>query len=174
MKFLNRIVEFILLLAILGGGFFITLSSMTESWWRLALYNAQRERGIGLAIGGGLLAFGVIYAASGIKRPKRTRYLSYDGEEGTTSISTEAIEDYIARLSSEFPSVMRMRPEVLPRRQAIDINVELKVKAGPQIHEACELMQSRIREAMSNGLGISDVRRVEITVKEIASEHKPV
>jgi uncharacterized alkaline shock family protein YloU len=68
---------------------------------------------------------------------------------------------------------MKMRPVVVPMRRAIDIAVELRVKAGPQIHEVCELMQSRIREAMSNGLGISDIRRVEVTVKEIAAEHKP-
>ncbi len=173
MKFVNRIVGLILLLVTLGGGFFLVLSAASASWWRLALDNMLQERALAMAIGAGLIVFGIIYAASGLKRGKRPQYLSYDGEEGTTSISTEAIEDYIARLSSEFPSVMRMRPEVLPRKRAIDINVELKVKAGPQIHEACELMQSRIREAMSSGLGISDVRHVEVTVKEIAAEHRP-
>ncbi len=173
MKFVNRIAGLILLLLALGGGLLILFVSASQSWWGMALYTVRQERGLAMAVGAALIFLGIIYAASGLKRGKRQRYLSYDGEEGTTSISTEAIEDYIARLSSEFPSVMRMRSEVLPRRRAIDINVELKVKAGPQIHEACELMQSRIREAMSSGLGISDVRHVQVTVREIAAEHKP-
>ncbi len=54
----------------------------------------------------------------------------------------------------------------------IDIIVDLRVKAGPQLHEVCEVLQRRVRETMANGLGISDVRRVEVNVKEISSEHR--
>ena len=58
------------------------------------------------------------------------------------------------------------------RRELIDIVVDLRVKAGPQLHEVCEVLQRRVRETMSSGLGIADVRRVEVSVKEISSEHK--
>ena len=65
-----------------------------------------------------------------------------------------------------------MIPEVIPRGNQVDISIVLKVKAGPQIHEICEVMQRRVRETMVNGLGISDVRRVIVNVKDISSEHK--
>ena len=61
----------------------------------------------------------------------------------------------------------------VPCRKGVDLLVELRVRAGPQIHEVCELVQQRVREAVTNGLGISEIRRVTVTVREIVSEHRP-
>jgi uncharacterized alkaline shock family protein YloU len=98
--------------------------------------------------------------------------LSLDTESGRTSISTDAICNYVGKLAGEFPSIVRMSPRVIPRRGTIDILVNVRIKAGPQIHEVCEVLQKRVRDCLASGLGISDVRRVEVSVKEISSEHK--
>ncbi len=50
--------------------------------------------------------------------------------------------------------------------------VDVRIKAGPQLHEICEVLQNRVRETMIKGLGIPEVRRVVVCVKEISSEHK--
>ena len=65
-----------------------------------------------------------------------------------------------------------MSPVVVPLRHAIDLIVDVRVKAGPQIHEVCESLQARVRECVTGGLGISEVRRVTISVHEINSEHR--
>jgi uncharacterized alkaline shock family protein YloU len=67
-----------------------------------------------------------------------------------------------------------MRPNVRPRRGGVDLLVDVRVKAGSQVHEVCELLQQRVRERVVEGLGISEVRRVEVNVRDIVSEHKPV
>jgi hypothetical protein len=67
---------------------------------------------------------------------------------------------------------MKMRPTVIPVKNGIDIVAGIEIKAGPQIHEACELLQDRIRQSVTTDLGIPQVRRVEVSVSEILSEHK--
>jgi uncharacterized alkaline shock family protein YloU len=121
----------------------------------------------------GLVCLIAVYGLSAIPRGKRERYLSFDSEGGTVSISSAAICDYVAKLSQEFPSVMKLSPSVVPRKNMIDITVDLRVKAGPSIHEVCELMQQRVRECLTNGLGISQIGQVVVSVKDIVSEHKP-
>ena len=106
------------------------------------------------------------------RRERRSRILSFRNDDGTVSISTTAIEDYVCKLGAEFPSIVRMEPKVLPRRGSVDILVHVRIKAGPQIHEICEVLQRRVHETMTSGLGISEVRRVEVSVTEISPEHK--
>ena len=121
-----------------------------------------------------VFAFLAIYALTAIPNRRRRRLLSFDNEGGTVSISTDAICDYIGKLSSEFPSVVKLNPEVIAARSFIDLIVGVRIKAGPHIHEVCELLQKRVRESVTNGLGISKIRRVEVSVSDIVSEHNPV
>ena len=121
-----------------------------------------------------VFSFLAIYALTAIPNRRRRRLLSFDNEGGTVSISTDAICDYIGKLSTEFPSVVKLNPEVIAARNSIDLIVGVRIKAGPHIHEVCELLQQRVRESVTNGLGISQIRRVEVSVSDIVSEHKPV
>jgi len=110
---------------------------------------------------------------SGLQRREHERFLSFDNGEGRVNISTQAISDYVSKLSSEFPSVVRMTPRVAAHsRRGLDMVVDVRIKAGPQLHEICEVLQNRVRETMIKGLGIPEVRRVVVCVKEISSEHK--
>lgn len=115
------------------------------------------------------LALPLFFMGRGSK--KESRYLFFDNEGGRVSISLDAIGDYVLKLASEFPSIIKMSPSVTPARNSIDVLVKLRVKAGPQIHEVCEVLQKRVRETIVTGLGIADVRRVEVSVTDIVSEH---
>jgi len=175
MRLLHRLLGLLVVAALLAGGIVCLVAALPGDWWHHALDIAGTGEGRLHAtwVGVGLLCLAVLFALTGLQSRRRQHFLSYDEEGGTVSISSDAIVDYIAKLSSEFPSIVRMKPSVIPARNSIDIHVELRVKAGPQIHEICELLQRRVRESMTNGLGISEIRRVEVTVAEIVSEHRP-
>jgi uncharacterized alkaline shock family protein YloU len=106
-------------------------------------------------------------------KPRRSgRFLSFSNEQGAVNISTDAIAEYISKLAPEFPSIVKMTPVVIPHRRKIDIMVEVRIKAGPQLHEICEVLQKKIRESMEKGLGIFDVEKVIVSVDKISVEHK--
>lgn len=131
------------------------------------------DRDIWIGVGSSVLALALLFAVTHTTRRKREQYLVYQKDGGPVSISTEAIAEYLGKLVSEFPSIIRLRPRVIPYRHEVDVVAELKVKAGPQIHEVCEMLQRRIRETLASGLGINEIRQVEVSVREIYSEHKP-
>jgi uncharacterized alkaline shock family protein YloU len=133
----------------------------------------QSGRALWAWMGGGLVLMAVLFAASELRRRRRERFLSFDNEGGAVSISTDAMADYIVKLASEFPSIVRMQPLVKPTRHGVDLLIDVRVKAGSQVHEVCELLQQRVRERVVDGLGISEVRRVEVNVRDIVSEHRP-
>jgi len=173
MKLLNRFLGLVVLAAMIAGGLFLMAVALTGNWWDTALDAMESGRLAVLGVGTIMTLLGLLYLLTGVKRGKGKHVLSFEREGGTVSISSDAIVDYIAKLSAEFPSVVRMKPHVVPVRNAVDIVVEIHVRAGPQIHELCELLQRRVRESMTNGLGIAEVRKVEVSVTQIVSEHKP-
>ncbi len=174
MKFLNRLAgTLIVIVFILASAWLVYSATSPESWRAALLEIAGLQRSIVIWVAVGLLCIVFIFALSAVPGARKQRLLSFDNEGGAVSISTEAICDYVGKLIAEFPSVVRLAPKVLPVRNGVDLRIGVKIKAGPQIHEVCELLQQRVRESVTNGLGISQIRNVEVRVTDIVSEHKP-
>ncbi|MBC8443149.1 alkaline shock response membrane anchor protein AmaP [PVC group bacterium] len=174
MKVLRRVVRLLVLIVLLAVGISMLAVALSPERWRDIQVMGDGAREMWSSVGGGLLLAGIIFALSEYRTRKRERFLAFDNDGGTVSISTEAMADYITKLTTEFPSVVRMRPNVRPTRGGVDLLIDVRIKAGSQVHEVCELLQQRVRERVVEGLGISEVRRVEVSVKDIVSEHKPV
>ena len=173
MKLIHKISGLaLLILAVLLGAFLVAGARSSAAWTRVAGL-VSGNRGLGVGIGIALLFLGVIYVLSAIPKRRRQKYLSFDAEGGTVSISTTAIAEYVARVGGEFPSIVRMKPEVIPGKNSIDIHAYVQIKDGPDIQEVCELLQKRIREVLAGSLGITEVRTVQVSVKEIIAEFRP-
>ena len=173
MKVLRRVIRLLVLMTLLASGISLLVAAVSPQWWADIQMMGRSGREICGWMGAGLLVMAILFALSELRTRRRERLLSFANEGGTVSISTEAMSDYITKLITEFPAVVRMRPVVKPTRNGVDILVDVRVKAGSQVHEVCELLQQRVREQVVDGLGISEVRRVEVNVRDIVSEHKP-
>ncbi|MCE9614163.1 MAG: hypothetical protein K8T26_07795 [Lentisphaerae bacterium] len=176
MKVLHHVIGALLaLVAAVGGGLTLRSAALGTGGGQIGgvtLAEGARLEAVGLGLA--LLMLAVLYALTGLTRRRRRRLLSFDNEGGTVSITTDAICDFVSRLAPEFPAIVRLVPEVMVSRRSIDICVGVRIKGGPQIHEVCELLQQRIREKVTTGLGISQVRRVEVSVMDIVAEAKPL
>ncbi len=154
----------------LGIGFFVL--SLYGWAWRGFFTHLATIRWVGIPVGILLCVFGVFWMAGEVCVAGRNRFLAFRNEGGAVNISTQAISEYLGKLAPGFPSIVHMRAEVEPVRRKIDIILHIRIKAGPQLHEICEVLQKRVRESMETGLGIHDVRHVIVRVKEISGEHR--
>ncbi len=172
MKILHRAIFLIVFAILTATGLALIGLAASEQNWDIFETLVPGSRLMGACIGVGLFALASLLFLSGLSPKRSTRFLSFANDQGAVNISTDAISEYISKLASEFPSIIKMTPLVLPRRRQIDIVVDVRIKAGPQLHEICEVLQRRVRESMEKGLGITEVRRVIVSVKQISSEHK--
>lgn len=172
MKMLHRLIGLLVLVVLLSVSLIVLATASSVEWWQNITSLVERNRPTGVWTGIGLLCLAVLFALTGLLKKKREYFLSFDDRGGTVSISTEAIADFIMKLADEFPSIIRMRPRVMPTRNSVDVVVDVWIKADGHIHEECELLQQRVRESMTSGLGISDVGHVEVIVREIVAEQR--
>ncbi len=106
------------------------------------------------------------------RRGPRERFLAFDTDQGPISISTLAIADFIIRLATEFPSITRISPHVVPRHKMIDVLLNVRVKSGTQVNEMCQLLQQRVRQSLTDEMGIPEVNDIKINVDGITGEHR--
>lgn len=167
-----KIAHILLGIVLVAIGLFVSVVVLLSAvqgdtrWAQLVL--AISERPLGAAGGSlGLIVLLVLYVLTALRLPDRVQYLAYDIEGGTVSISLQAIQDFLARISDEFASVTELQPRLRAVNGAIDVQLDVKVKSGAQIPELCRMLQDRARACIREKVGISDVREVRVRVQEI-------
>lgn len=158
------------LAALLAVGFFLLVSAMWETAWDGVAMWVRANR-----VAGGLAGLACVVAAAvpivyGGLSGRSDRMVSLAGAGGPVSIRTGAIADYVRRVAAEFPDVRRMQVDVSPCREGVDLRIRLRVKHGVKVHELCRGIQARVRVVLAEGLGVHDVRHVEVAVHEIVAD----
>ena len=172
MSVLHRITGLVLMVLVGFAGVFLMAISLDAANWAVVGSLVEPQRVVAGGVGAGLICLGLIFALSGLVLRRPERFLAFSNDGGSVNISTAAITDYLGKVGREFPSIIAMTPHVLPHHRSLDIVVDVRIKSGPQLHEICEVLQARIRESMATGLGISELRKVVVRVREISIEHK--
>lgn len=172
MSFLHRLSRLLVVSLLLSVGVYLVATGLSPSRWDALVLIIETSRASGFWLGVGIVCLCMMYMFSGVPKRRHERFLSFDNDGGTVSISTDAIAEYISRLMPEFPSIVHLQTQVLPLRNSVDLLLTVHVRSGSQVHEVCQLLQDRVRETMSNGLGITEVRKIEVSVREIVSEHR--
>jgi uncharacterized alkaline shock family protein YloU len=169
MKPLRYVSGFILLALALAGLLFILSQVLRGDAAWAALLDVLRVRKLEVLFGclAGIFLI-AIYALAGIRARDPVKYLSYDIEGGgSVSISLKAMQEFIARLTDEFAQVVSLEPDLKPVNGGVDVQLDVKVKAGAQIPELCRMLQDRTRECIKQNVGLSEVREVRVRVQEI-------
>ncbi len=130
-------------------------------------------RGARILVAAGSLALAlllVLYALTSFKLPEKSHYIAYDIEGSAVSISLRAVQDFLTRLAGEFAAVEELKPSLSVQGGAVDVQLDVKVRAGAQIPELCRMLQERARSTLREKVGLSDVKEVRVRVQEIVGE----
>lgn len=165
----------LLLLLVTAGVGLIYGAYAGPACWDALLNLVRDERGWGIVIGLALLFLVLAYLVTGIRRKvDADQYLTFKSDGGHVSILLRAVNDFIAKVGEEFAAVISLKPSVIPRgRGSVEIQLDVRVRAGTQIPELCQLLQERVRESVRQSLGISDVRKIEVHIRDIVGTPEP-
>lgn len=168
MKAFHVVLGLLLFVALLGLGLFLLSSAFQgPDAWTLLL-DELKTRQVEVIFGAlALVLLVLLFALTSLRLPEKQRYLAYDIEGGNVSVSLKAVQDFLARLSGEFAAVQALEPTVKARPGAVNVQLDVKVKAGAQIPELCRMLQERARVILREKVGISEVGEVRVRVQEI-------
>jgi len=102
------------------------------------------------------------------------RFLTFENEGGTISISVKAINDFLAKLADEFAGIIRLRADVSASRDGrIEVRLDVSVRAGTKVQQLSQVLQQRVRESMRDNLGIAEIQTVKVNVSSIVAAEQP-
>ncbi len=177
MKVLHGLIGFALSLAALALGWelvagVVGLPDTYGHTVRAVLRDSPSWR---FALGASFIFLAVLFWLSALPLVRREQFLSFPGEGGAISISVHAINAFLLKLKGEFAGIVALAADVsASHRGAIEVRLEMKVKAGTHIQQLSQALQQRVRDSMRESLGIEDVAEVRVNVTDIvAVDHEP-
>ncbi len=138
---------------------------MPDRLW-VAVHHAHHAGRLGALF----LLVGIGWLASSSVFRRSEPYVSLDGPGGAVRVSVAAISELLARVGSDFPAVMAIRPVVAARGDALRVDLQCRVRAGTAIPTLSRALQDRVREALQRVIGINEVECVRVTVRGIVGE----
>ena len=171
MKTVHGLIRFVLAIMILALGLFLVADvfGVQNPIWDY-LVNDQAGR---FLLGASLIVGVLLQGVTGLMAVRTEHYLSFNTEGGTVSISTSAINDFLARVGREFLGVVDIQADISSsHNEKIEVRLEVNVRDGANIQQLCQSLQQRARESMRDSLGITNVSTIKVTVNEIAPAPK--
>ncbi len=168
MKTLHFLLGFLLFLVLMLSGLgVLAVAFQGQDAWVNLLQQVEGRRVEAILACLGLIFAVLLFALTALRVSDQSKYLAYDIEGGTVSISLKAVENFLERLAGEFAAVEDLEPSIRARKGVLDVQLDVKVKAGAQIPELCRMLQERARTTIREKVGISDIQEVRVRVQEI-------
>lgn len=128
---------------------------------------------IGMIVGLIMTISVIMRWVSGVGR-RTDGFIDFELEQGSVGISTKAIKDFAEQTAKEFSAVKNVDTKLIRNRGQLDIVLRVKVESGNPIPELSQVIQQRIRENMSESLGIDQINKVIIHISEIIGDVKDI
>lgn len=173
MKVIHFLLGLGLFLSIAAGGLALIVSPEIPDFIQAAVaWGADLPAWAKVAAGVGVLVYLFAYLLLGVMQGRRGTFITFENDNGTVSVRTTAVQDYLNGLKSEFAAVVWLQSGVRVERGALTVGLVLGVKDGTRIPELCKLMQARVREILEEHLGTCDLNGVSVEVNEIRSRKR--
>jgi hypothetical protein len=173
MKLAHALSALVVFLLVVCGVYFLYVALGTDAGWSLAYGMLSSDLNLLLT---GVLAGLLMMLVFSMTTPRsRTlpEYISFDGHGGEVSISLKAVKDFVQRIAAEYAAIVNMQPTLTVRNGSIEVELDVRVTAGTHIPELCQMLQERVRESMTDTLGLSDIRTIKVNVREIGGHTPP-
>jgi hypothetical protein len=173
MKVIHFLLGLVMFLAIAAAGLALMVSTRYPEFIQIAQGAAHGLPGwMRVAAGVGVVVYLFAYLLTGL-RCRKDSFITFENANGTVSVSTAAVQEYLNSLKGEFAAVIWLKSQLRVVRGALQVGLVLGVRDGTQIPELCKLMQTRVRELLEEHLGTCDLAGVSVEVNEIRSRNKP-
>lgn len=153
-----------LLVLLIGTGLIYGSQFNVEVGQEIA--DALRRPFVATGAGAVLILSVLLRWVGGFRRPKET-FIDYQSDDGSVGISIRAIQDFIERVGQEFAAIKSIESRLSKGKTGLDISVGVRLLSGNKIPELSQVLQQRIRESVRESLGLDEVGKITIQVKEI-------
>lgn len=173
-RFLHALAGILIwMMFVITGGALVYANGFCVEGGVLGYFFLQNIRFEAMDFGGVMVLLALLHLVTLTPRRPKSRFISFESDEGAVSISVNAVRDFIRKLGDEFGAVVSLEPKLRMEKDMLSINLDVKIQTGSRIPELSKILQNRVRESIRDGLGISEVREIKVRIQEITGAPPP-
>lgn len=107
---------------------------------------------------------------------KKNTFLAYKTENGSVSVSKNAISDLIRQICHNNHGISLIKAQLKKKKQWLDLQIFIRIEGGGQLKAIEQSLQLSIREALQETFGIESIRRINLVASSIKAikNHSPI
>lgn len=142
-------------------------------WWTAGLRAVEAAPEAVIAAGAALAVVEALYWLSVPRLPGVTDELIYHGSTGEVTVATDLVVNELRDLAEEFSDLVMLEPTVVPRRNAMEVDLDLKVRSGCATAQLCRALHDRVHELVEERFGMFEMGEVRLHIREIIRDGAP-
>lgn len=103
---------------------------------------------------------------------KSPRLIAYKTEKGMVQVNRGAISDLVRSICNNDSHISQLKTKIIPKRKKLNIQIRLRIESGSHLKSIEESLQSDIREALHESLGIDTIGYIDIIATGIKDTKK--
>lgn len=175
-RFLIGLGVFLLMvITLLVGGSFVAVSlqlvSIDDVVGLLKSIYGSRDFRVVLGVSGFVLAIlGFVIFQLVTLKMQREKTIAFTTPDGQVTVSLEAIENFIRRITKHLHGIKEIRPDVVANKKGLHVFVRVTLLEETNIPEISEEIQRVIRKKIQDMLGIEENIQTRVHIVKIASK----
>jgi hypothetical protein len=141
-----------------------------EGWPAIATSALASAPNAMLGIGCGLMALEALYWITARRIPRSTSELTYQGPIGEVTVATDVVINELRQVAHEYPDLVMLEPTVIPRRNSMDLDVDIKIRSGCASAPLCRSLHDRLIELAADRFGMFEMGDIRLHIREIVRE----
>jgi len=93
---------------------------------------------------------------------KSPRLIAYKTDKGVVQVNSGAISDLVHSICKRETHISQLRTKIVYKRKKLNIQIRLRIENGSHLKSIEESLQSDIREALHESLGIENIGYIDI------------
>ena len=103
---------------------------------------------------------------------KSSRLIAYKTEKGMVQVNYGAISDLVQSICKRDSHISQLKTKIIFRRKNLDIQIRLRIESGSHLKNIEETLQTEIREALRESLGVENIGFIDIIATGIKDSRK--
>ena len=103
---------------------------------------------------------------------KSPRVVAYRTKKGIVQVSCGAISDLVQSICKKDSHISQLKTKIISKRKNLNIQIRLRIESGSHLKSIEETLQSEIREALRESLGIENIGFIDIIATGIKDSRK--
>ncbi|MFC1593133.1 alkaline shock response membrane anchor protein AmaP [Candidatus Omnitrophota bacterium] len=114
-----------------------------------------------------LIVIGISLAQVILGRMEKEKTIAFNTSSGQVTIALSAVEDLIKRLSSRFPKIKELRPNVIANKKGVEVRLRVILFSEVNIPDLTNQLQDLIKSRIQEMLGIEEQITVKVHIAKI-------